>query len=1264
VGLTEKRHALVSSLSGGMKRKLSVCLAFLGGSKVVLLDEPTSGMDPYSRRSTWQILQNAREGRVILLTTHFMDEAEILGDRIAIMDAGKVACSGTPAFLKDSYSLGYTLTVVCAKGEAGGASSDALTAITLAHVPGAKRVSSAGNEIKFRLASTSASAFPALLGALESHPAVVSLGMHVSSIEDIFMRIASHTPEQEEEVEEEGGGKGGKTKETQTLLMAPSEKSFSSYGTSSAATSSINTPGAGAGGGGLKSVRELARKELQPWEAFTIHTGAILVKRSRYARRDYCAVCCLLLVPVILLSLGLWLIQSGFQTTTLDFQLSTSQFNSPNFFASGGSGPTLIPAFTFTSASSSSPNSTLPPATNPNVTGFLGHFQVENATQGGAVLDGATAQQLDARNPYGFITSPTQPNRDLQRMSTYLLDDSRKHAASTFGALIFPGEETLTPPSGGGGGGHTLGILYNSTAVHSAPILLNLANTAALRYTNGSFPPGAPSSTPGIPSIATHSHALPYTAWELSTLLFAQTLAVVQVLLIATSFITPSFSLFIVREREVSAKHQQLISGVSIPAYWLANWAWDVFTYLLPAACCLIVLKAFGANAVLSTAGNRLPALLALFFLYGCSGAAYTHALTHAFSSPFVAGGVALFLNIIQLAGVIACAVLGLFSNTCKAVPPTTAAASLLPFFAFGTGLNRIFSLDTLGGPSSAPFICQLSNGGSYDKLPDYPPVTSAFAPAAAGNPLLYLALTTPLYFAISVALDYSRSDMALRSWLGKQFHLWMVALGLSPEGGGESVVRAVDEGEDEDVVREAQQAQEEGELAAQGWQQQGVGAVGEVGEEEEEGGRGGKSKDGGVSTILLSHLRKVFNKGKKTAVRDLSFRVEQGEVFGFLGINGAGKTTTLRMLTGDELPSSGQAWLAGYDIIKEQGQVRRLLGYCPQFDALLDLLTPREHLELYARIKGVPLPQLRGVVDSKLAEFDLLPFQNKITKSLSGGNKRKLSVAIALIGDPPVIFLDEPSTGVDPVAKRFMWRVINTIATERKSCSLILTTHSMEEVEALCSRIGIMVGGRLRCMGSAQHLRNRHGGGFTLDVLLPPPTPKDVEGVVAVLTGKGGAAVDRGGGEGWVLESSAIPLASSALGVEARAGEVREDGLGWVVHSALSQRGGALPVEDFARWWCEMNESEGAIAGATSVFPGAVLTERQTRALKFVLASATLSQGQRLSALFASVEILRGKLPPGSICTMGQYTLESVFNSFAAQQEEESTLAPGLIKG
>ena len=151
---------------------------------------------------------------------------------------------------------------------------------------------------------------------------------------------------------------------------------------------------------------------------------------------------------------------------------------------------------------------------------------------------------------------------------------------------------------------------------------------------------------------------------------------------------------------------------------------------------------------------------------------------------------------------------------------------------------------------------------------------------------------------------------------------------------------------------------------------------------------------------------------------------------------------------SGEYPPSVGTAFIDNHDIRTEQGEIRRHVGYCPQFDALLELLTVREHLELYARIKCIKEgPDMTRCVEDKLEQMDLRSFANKAAGSLSGGNKRKLSVAIAMIGDPRIVFLDEPSTGMDPVARRFMWEVIANISTRSANgqCSVILTTHSME---------------------------------------------------------------------------------------------------------------------------------------------------------------------------------------------------------------------------
>jgi ABC-type multidrug transport system ATPase subunit len=194
-------------------------------------------------------------------------------------------------------------------------------------------------------------------------------------------------------------------------------------------------------------------------------------------------------------------------------------------------------------------------------------------------------------------------------------------------------------------------------------------------------------------------------------------------------------------------------------------------------------------------------------------------------------------------------------------------------------------------------------------------------------------------------------------------------------------------------------------------------------------------------------------------------------------------------MLTCEFPPTSGDATLAGFSVTNEPEKTRRRIGYCPQFDAHFQNMTGREHIQLYAAIKGVPKDQVENAVASKLAEVGLNEFDsNRLSQGYSGGMKRKLSVACATVGQPQIVFLDEPSTGMDPVARRDMWRVISEMVSggnipDEERTSVILTTHAMEECEALCPRIGIMANGKLRCLGSAQHLKDRFGQGYQVEL-------------------------------------------------------------------------------------------------------------------------------------------------------------------------------------
>ncbi|KAG0262066.1 hypothetical protein DFQ27_002566 [Actinomortierella ambigua] len=231
-------------------------------------------------------------------------------------------------------------------------------------------------------------------------------------------------------------------------------------------------------------------------------------------------------------------------------------------------------------------------------------------------------------------------------------------------------------------------------------------------------------------------------------------------------------------------------------------------------------------------------------------------------------------------------------------------------------------------------------------------------------------------------------------------------------------------------------------------------------------------------SPLVIKNMRKVYPTNKKLAVKNVTFAVERDIIFGLLGPNGAGKTSLIHILTGLYEPTQGWARLAGYELDVQIKDVYRNIGVCPQHDILWDDLSVGEHLYFYARLKGVAAKDERAAVVASLRAVSLEPFEDRLTKGLSGGEKRRLSIAIALVGSPGIVFLDEPTTGLDPEVRRLIWNIVKDAKQGR---TIVLTTHSMEEAEVLCSKIGIMAKGTLRCIGNQVRLKELYGRGFKI---------------------------------------------------------------------------------------------------------------------------------------------------------------------------------------
>lgn len=231
------------------------------------------------------------------------------------------------------------------------------------------------------------------------------------------------------------------------------------------------------------------------------------------------------------------------------------------------------------------------------------------------------------------------------------------------------------------------------------------------------------------------------------------------------------------------------------------------------------------------------------------------------------------------------------------------------------------------------------------------------------------------------------------------------------------------------------------------------------------------------MPAVCLQNVHKVYN--NTVVVNDLSLTIPSGEVFGLLGPNGAGKSTTIRMLTTLTRPTQGDIVVAGCDVIRQAGGVKQQIGVVLQQTSVDADLTVWENMEFHGRMHHIPQPQRKEAISRWLDYVELVDKRDALVKTLSGGMKRRLQIARALLHQPQILFLDEPTVGLDPQTRRRLWEIIKGL--NQQGMTILLTTHYMEEVEYLCDRIGIMDSGTLIEMGTLSELKQRHGEGLLM---------------------------------------------------------------------------------------------------------------------------------------------------------------------------------------
>ena len=244
------------------------------------------------------------------------------------------------------------------------------------------------------------------------------------------------------------------------------------------------------------------------------------------------------------------------------------------------------------------------------------------------------------------------------------------------------------------------------------------------------------------------------------------------------------------------------------------------------------------------------------------------------------------------------------------------------------------------------------------------------------------------------------------------------------------------------------------------------------------------------VSAIVVQNLVKRF--GDFTAVDSISFTIPRGEIFGFLGPNGAGKTTTIRVLLGLLLPTSGHAYLLGYDVVTEVHALQRRVGYMSQLFTLYQDLTPVENIDFYGSVYGLSRQELGRRREEIIEMAGLRGHEDKLTSSLSGGWRQRLALGCAVVHRPDLVFLDEPTAGVDPVSRREFWDLIYDLA--RGGTTVFVTTHYLDEAEH-CQRVGFIAEGSLVALGTPAELKTKHMRGQVLEIAC-----SDAESAVRVL--------------------------------------------------------------------------------------------------------------------------------------------------------------------
>lgn len=964
VDLTVKRYSKVTKLSGGQKRKLCISLALMGNPKYVFLDEPTTGLDPLSRRKIWEFLLKRKRDCVIFLTTHYMDEADILADRKLIMSKGKIRCLGTSVYLKNHFETTYSLNVETnAKNE--------VDSIITKHIPEAtyfynktevEKITNQSNttfdninSYTWKLPISETAKYSELLKELDiinknNNELVKNYSLSMPSLEELFIYLEDNNNDKYNKVNKNNFA------ENSELILKKSE--------SIPVLKPIPKPSS------LQTILCLIKYRLK-----------IFTKRKTF-------FILAILLPILFLSGIFPLYKLLIDNRRIDYQSKT------------------LSSFEM-------------------YTGNLWNYDIMNSSMNKTINKGNIEKEFPvlSENKYAVEFSSTEEmnekGKNIFQKPYYVASFSGEHNNNNL----------------------NLNVFYNDSMSHSLPVTLNSLSNAILSSYNVQQ------------RITMNSHPFSENSVisNLSISNFASIFICVS-LCLEISFFGP----LTVHERVNNLLKRLQLNCTSRINYWLATFSTD-FTLLVVFAFVIILCGAISGIEAFQDINILL--VLCISILVWCAASIIVqYYLSFYFRNTHYSFMLFLILNLVPSIS---------FMSLINIANKITMNNS--PVFSMSMDVILINFLITLIYPiyGMYPILHSLLSLSNF--------ITSKKAEVTLSQLLVYntgvitqlisLVISLVIYTYLKIRKDNKKNRFNVENKKRPMENI-------------EKNDKILSES-DSDVINEFHHVNDNNfnipiKIVRLGveYKVKNIKTYNEM----IKGIRNKNPKFGEVHTSDYGGGRLIV-----TSLEDVTFGVDRHECFGLLGPNGAGKSSLIKTAAFCVPQTVGDLY---YNEKKNNSIKERdfCLGYCPQDDILWKELTLFEHLVMYLNFRGYNNKDSVLYAKQYIKCCHLEDHKHKLPSELSGGTRRKLSLLLALCCTPEQIMLDEPTSGMDPSTRRYIWNFIKKNIQNNNS-SIILTTHSMEEAEILCNRIGILVNGRLKCLGSPEHLKMKFGDKYTVEV-------------------------------------------------------------------------------------------------------------------------------------------------------------------------------------